>query len=112
EVTWYLSRTQGGWQYVLILLAVGQFVVPFLLLLSAYVRRNRLWLFFVCAATLILRGFEAALLALPEIHDLNIMMLPFAGIAALLFMVSAFALVVARKLGNTGGSLNAPAARA
>jgi hypothetical protein len=112
EVTWYLSRTQGGWQYVLILLAVGQFVVPFLLLLSAYVRRNRLWLFFVCAATLILRGFEAALLALPEIHDLNAMVLPFAGIAALLFMVSAFALVVARKLGDTGGYLNAPAARA
>lgn len=112
EVTWYLDRTQGGWQYVTALLALGQFVAPFLLLLSAYVRRDRRWLFSICAATLVLRGFEVALLALPEVHDLNAILLPFAGIAALLFMVSAFALVVVRNLGDTSGYLKAPAARA
>ena len=112
EVTWYLDRTQSGWQYAMAVLAAGQFVVPFLLLLSAYVRRNRRWLFSICAATLILRGVEAALLGLPEIHDLNVVLLPLATIAALLFIASAFVLVVARKLGDTGGYLKAPAARA
>lgn len=112
EVTWYLDRARGGWQYVTALLALGQFVAPFLLLLSAYVRRDRRWLFSICAATLILRGVEAALLALPEIHDLNVVLLPLATIAALLFIASAFVLVVARKFGYAGGYLNAPAARA
>lgn len=112
EVMWYLSRAQDGWQYVLVLLAVGQFVVPFLLLLSAYVRRDRRWLFSICAATLILRCFEAALLALPEIHDLSFVLLPFVILAAALFMASAFALAVSCQLGDVSGRLNAPAARA
>ena len=112
EVTWYLDRARGGWPYVMILLAFGQFVVPFFLLLSAYVRRNRQWLFWICVATLILRGFEAALLAFPEIHDLNVVLLPFATIVAVLFTASAFALAVARRLRDTVGYLNAPAARA
>lgn len=112
EVTWYLDRTRGGWQYVTALLALGQFVAPFLLLLSAYLRRDRRWLFSICAATLILRGVEAAILALPEIHDLNVVLLPFTTIAALLFIASAFVLVGARKFGDAGGYLKAPAARA
>ena len=112
EVTWYLDRTRGGWQYVTALLALGQFVAPFLLLLSAYVRRDRRWLFSICAATLILRDVEAALLAFPEIHDLNVVLFPFATIAALLFIASAFVLVVARKFSDADGYLNAPAARA
>ncbi|MBN9147968.1 MULTISPECIES: hypothetical protein [unclassified Nitrobacter] len=112
EVTWYLDRAQNGWQYVTALLAIGQFVVPFLLLLSARVRRDRRWLFAICTATLILRGAEAALLAFPEIDNLNVMLLPFANIAALLFIASAFTLVITRKLGDTAVGLNAPAARA
>lgn len=111
EVTWYLDRAQNGWGYVTALLAIGQFVVPFLLLLSARVRRDRRWLFAICAATLVLRGVEAALLALPEIHGLNPVLLPFMGVAALLFAISAFLLVVLRQL-DASGRLNAPAARA
>jgi hypothetical protein len=112
EVTWYLDRAQSGWQYVIVLLAVGQFVVPFLLLLSGYVRRARYWLFSICAATLILRGVEGALLAFPEIHQLNFMLLPFVNLAATLFVVSAFAVAVSWQLGDASGRLNAPAARA
>jgi hypothetical protein len=34
EISWYLPRSAGGWQYVVIALAVLQFALPFFLLLS------------------------------------------------------------------------------
>jgi hypothetical protein len=40
EVSWYIARTQGGWSYVAIFVAVFQFVLPFLILISARVRHN------------------------------------------------------------------------
>lgn len=111
EVTWYLDRARNGWQYVTALLAIGQFVVPFLLLLSARARRDRQWLFSICAATLLLRAFEATLLAVPEIDGLNPTLLPLMGVATLLFMISAFFLVVSRRLADQSRGLNVPAVR-
>jgi hypothetical protein len=40
EVVWYLSRLEGGWSYVAIAIAVFQFVIPFIVLLSMRVRHN------------------------------------------------------------------------
>lgn len=40
EVVWYIARTNGGWSYVAIFIAVFQFVLPFAILLSARVRHN------------------------------------------------------------------------
>jgi hypothetical protein len=40
EITWYLARTNGGWQYLFEALALFQFCVPFLLLLSRPLKRN------------------------------------------------------------------------
>ena len=40
EVVWYLNRTQGGWSAVAIFIALFQFVLPFMILLTARVRRN------------------------------------------------------------------------
>lgn len=40
EVIWYTNRTQGGWLAVGILVAVLQFVLPFVALLSMRVRHN------------------------------------------------------------------------
>jgi hypothetical protein len=40
EIPYYLNRVQGGWSLVAVLLAVGQFALPFLLLLSRDVKRN------------------------------------------------------------------------
>lgn len=112
EVTWYLDRAQNGWQYVMALLAFGQFVIPFLLLLSSRVRRDRRWLFGICAATLFLRPIEAVLLALPELHGLNVILLPIMGIATLLFVSSLFAIVVDSQLGGTNRHFSAHVARA
>jgi hypothetical protein len=40
EVTWYLHRTHGGWQWVGWSLAVFHFALPFVFLLSQTIRRN------------------------------------------------------------------------
>ena len=40
EITWYLRRTEGGWQWLGLGLAIGYFALPFCLLLSTDVKRN------------------------------------------------------------------------
>lgn len=40
EITWYLRRTEGGWQWIGLALAVGYFALPFCLLLSSELKRN------------------------------------------------------------------------
>jgi hypothetical protein len=112
EVTWYLDRAQDGWQYAVLLLALGQFVCPFLLLLSARVRRDRRWLFAICAATMILRSIESALLALPEIHGLYSGVTILAAIFSLLFLASVFTLFLSWRLDPTRERIHATAARA
>jgi hypothetical protein len=67
EVVWYLARSSGGWQFVLAFVALGQFVGPFLALLSARVRSDRRWLLALCGWTLMMRCWEAAILILPAV---------------------------------------------
>lgn len=40
EVTWYIHRLNGGWQWVGLAVALFQFAVPFVLLLSRDIRSN------------------------------------------------------------------------
>lgn len=40
EIPWYLTRLNGGWQYVALLLVFGHFALPFALLLSRDLKRN------------------------------------------------------------------------
>lgn len=40
EVTFYVRRSNNGWQYVTIFLALFHFVVPFLILLNRFVKRR------------------------------------------------------------------------
>jgi hypothetical protein len=56
EIPWYMSRARGGWAVVAVILIVFHFAVPFLLLLTRFVKRRAeilLWL----AAGLILMSF-------------------------------------------------------
>lgn len=86
EVTWYLKRSAYGWQFVLIVLALGQFIFPFFALLSERIRGDRRWLLALCGLTLLMRCCEAAVLILPAVPHLNALttgvMLP----AALIFV--------------------------
>jgi hypothetical protein len=65
EAVWYLKRSEDGWQFALLVLAVGQFVFPFFALLSQSIRADRRWLFALCALTLVMRVLEASILVLP-----------------------------------------------
>jgi hypothetical protein len=53
EITWYTARATGGWAWLAVLLIVFHFAVPFLLLLSRFVKR-RIRLLAAVAAGLIL----------------------------------------------------------
>jgi hypothetical protein len=41
EVPWYISRLEGGWVYVALALVLFHFALPFVLLLSTDIKRNR-----------------------------------------------------------------------
>jgi hypothetical protein len=53
EITWYTARATGGWAWVAVMLIMFHFAVPFLLLLSRFVKR-RIRLLAAVAAGLIL----------------------------------------------------------
>jgi hypothetical protein len=58
EITWYLRRTRGGWEWLALLLIVAQFALPFVLLLSRDVKEKRPRLLFVCGLILVMRFFD------------------------------------------------------
>ncbi len=72
EVTWYLVRSENGWQFVLAALSFGQFVFPFCAMLSARVRSDPHWLLALCGLTLAMRWLESAILILPAIQGLSL----------------------------------------
>jgi hypothetical protein len=40
EIRWYVHRTQGGWEWIGVSIALFQFAVPFVLLLSQDIKRH------------------------------------------------------------------------
>jgi hypothetical protein len=53
EITWYTRRLNGGWFWVGVVLLLGHFVLPFLLLLSQSLKRNpktiqRIAIYIIC----------------------------------------------------------------
>src|SRR6201997_4480067 len=41
EISWYLHRSTGGWQWVALVLMLSQFFIPFALLLSRAAKRQK-----------------------------------------------------------------------
>ncbi len=69
EIPWYLRRGQGGWQYVALALALFQFALPFLLLLSLDVKRNRRPLAVVAVVALAMRFVDLTWMVSPSFHE-------------------------------------------
>ncbi len=65
EVAWYLARTDGGWKWVSIALAVGHFALPFVLLLSRDLKRDAKRLAIVALILLAMRWLDLYWLAAP-----------------------------------------------
>lgn len=68
EIPWYLHRTHGGWQWIALLLVVGHFAVPFLLLLSRDIKRRAPVLMRVAVALIVMRLIDLFWLIAPNFH--------------------------------------------
>jgi hypothetical protein len=65
ETPWYLTRSQGGWQFVVMLLAGLHFLVPILLLLMRQTKRNAPRLMRLAFLLLFMRLVDLSWLVLP-----------------------------------------------
>ena len=68
EIPWYVHRTQGGWQWIGLVLLVFHFAVPFLLLLSRGTKRRAQTLATVALAILCMQLVDLFWLVMPAFH--------------------------------------------
>ncbi|HEV3143391.1 MAG TPA: hypothetical protein VGZ47_05835, partial [Gemmataceae bacterium] len=69
EVSWYVKRLQGGWQWFALVLLLFQFVLPFLLLLSSDIKKNGRTLLVVAIVVLVMRWFDMFWMIVPAHID-------------------------------------------
>lgn len=68
EIPWYLPRFATTWRALGIVLIYGQFVIPFLLLLSRPLKRNRWALCWVVLILLVCRYVDLFWIVMPEFY--------------------------------------------
>jgi hypothetical protein len=68
EITFYLARLSGGWQYVALVLVLLHFAFPFALLLSRDIKRDYRLLRWVALLILAVRFVDLYWLVAPEYH--------------------------------------------
>lgn len=66
ETSYFLIRNTGNWNTAMIALVVGHFVIPFIVLLQAWLKRNPKWLAVVAAYTLAMHALDHYLITIPE----------------------------------------------
>jgi hypothetical protein len=71
EIPWYLKRFDGGWKWAALGLALGQFVLPFVLLLSSDLKRDARKLVPVALLVVSLRLVDLTWMIVPAFHDGN-----------------------------------------
>ena len=68
EIPWYLKRFSGGWQYLVAVLVVGHFALPFLILLSANIKQDLRRLTTVAAVLFVMRILDLLFQVAPQFH--------------------------------------------
>jgi hypothetical protein len=68
EVAWYVPRLGGDWRWLALVVLVGQFVLPFLVLLLRSVKRSSGKLAKVGAWLLLMHYLDVYWLVLPQLH--------------------------------------------
>jgi hypothetical protein len=106
ETPWYLTRLQGSWSSATVLLALGQFVVPFVVLLSRSAKRSDLILGAVAAWLLVFHYVDLYWQVVPTLRSVDatpnwldgVWLLVFVGVLAtcLLYAMRSVALVPVR----------------
>ena len=69
ETSWYMGRMIGGWRMCSLVLILVHFVLPFVLLLSRNLKRDRVRLAQVAALVLVARWLDVFWLAAPAFSD-------------------------------------------
>jgi hypothetical protein len=69
ETTWYMARTNDGWKAFSVFLIFAHFVLPFVLLLSRSLKRDRTRLAGVAVLMLVVRWFDLYWLAAPAFSE-------------------------------------------
>ncbi len=65
EIPWYMKRLRGGWQWVGLGIAFGQFVLPFVMLLSRGAKRRSGILGWIAILVILLRLVDLAWMIVP-----------------------------------------------
>jgi hypothetical protein len=68
EISWYLHRSAGGWQWVALVLMLSQFFIPFLLLLSRAAKRQQFRLAMIAVLIVVASVVSNFWLVAPSFH--------------------------------------------
>jgi len=68
-ITWYITRTQGGWQWLAFALIFLQFALPFVILLSRRAKRNVKLLVRLAVFVMLMRFIDIFWLIMPAFHE-------------------------------------------
>lgn len=68
ETVWYAHRLEHGWQRIGLLIIVGHFILPFWLLISRHVKRNRPLLTFGAAWMVFMHFVDLHYIVMPTLH--------------------------------------------
>jgi hypothetical protein len=68
EISWYLHRSAGGWQWVALVLMLSQFLIPFALLLSRAAKRQKSRLTMIAVLIVLANVVNNFWLVAPSFH--------------------------------------------
>jgi len=81
EITWYLDRTRGGWEWLSIAIGLLHFALPFLILLSADIKKKSRRLAAVALMLIGMRWVDLYWQIAPSFHErLTLHWLDIAGV--------------------------------
>lgn len=66
ETSYYLTRNTGGWNTANIALVFGHFVIPFVILLQAWLKKNPKYLSIMAGYTLVMHVLDHYIITIPE----------------------------------------------
>jgi len=69
EIIWYKDRLHGGWQYFGLFLALFHFVVPFIVLLSAQIKKDKGRIVWIACWLLFMRFYDLYWLIMPNFEN-------------------------------------------
>jgi hypothetical protein len=72
ETAWYWVRKQGGWENVGIVLSIGQFIVPFLILLFRPIKRSFTAMALICVWVMAFHALDIYYMVRPVLKDVGL----------------------------------------